>query len=257
MVVPDTLCGMKGAQSVLDIEPLEPENRMLVAMARKAVERGRPDLAVALAWSAVEESVRPAGAHDYQLILRAPGWAHEIVDRSCQAADGEASILAELTSAAAKAPFAVSTATCNLEPSTQPWRLALWRELNSGLRNQGIVAFAGAYEALGMRFKSWSEVVLAQELARRDIPMMAGPAYLWHGQLREPDFIVFLGGRAFVIEVHGEPWHPAGRTAIDFQRNLIYRLAGLEVLTFDAAEVRADPARVVHLIGDLARSAAA
>jgi hypothetical protein len=127
------------------------------------------------------------------------------------------------------------------------------RAARACIRNQASVVGIGSFAAFGLRFRSWSEVVFARELRERDLPFMALPAYHWHERVREPDFVVFVDGLPYAVEIHGEPYHPSGRTALDYERDLIYRLAGVEVVVLDASRVRRAPAEAVDLLLSVAR----
>jgi hypothetical protein len=108
-----------------------------------------------------------------------------------------------------------------------------------------------ACEWNSLRFRSHSEVAIAQALDR------AGALFLPNcrarlgpppgRQNREADFLVCHAGRWGILEVDGEPFHPAARAAEDHARDRLFRLEGISVVEhFDAGECRQDPDGVVR-----------
>lgn len=108
-----------------------------------------------------------------------------------------------------------------------------------------------ACEWNGLRFRSHSEVCIAQALDR------VGALFLPNCRARlgappdrenrEADFLVCYNGRWGILEVDGEPFHPASRAAEDHERDRLFRLQGVPVVEhFDATECRQDPDGVVR-----------
>jgi hypothetical protein len=119
-----------------------------------------------------------------------------------------------------------------------------------GVHNQA-PGESAACEWNGLRFRSHSEVCIAQALDR------AGALFLPNCRARlgappdrenrEADFLVCYNGRWGILEVDGEPFHPASRAAEDHERDRLFRLQGVPVVEhFDAVECRRDPDGVVE-----------
>jgi len=134
-----------------------------------------------------------------------------------------------------------------LVPET--WREDFKASLGRGAVNQGNIPGvpAAPYESDdGLRYRSKSEMKLADELKRRAILYMPLPVAVISAKARrEPDFVLFHKGRVGIIEVHGAPWHPASRSAEDHARALPFRMQNIEVLDVDAAEAFNHPDLVV------------
>jgi len=130
------------------------------------------------------------------------------------------------------------------------WRTRLLeRARGEGVDNQA-VGFAPARVWQGLRFRSESELRIAQALDR------AGVLYLPNckarlgaagaRQNREADFLVCFEGRWGILEVDGEPFHPPSRTAQDHERDRLFRTHGILVVEhFDARECYGDAGGVV------------
>ena len=223
------------------------EARLLSALARRAVGANEIELAMTLPWSSLADLVPGGTSTSWRALVMVPFWAHRGLPAGASAA---ATRCAEDLFIAGRPVTEVELLP---EVVVANWRREADAAARRALGNQATIAGMGCYADGGLRFRSWSEVVFARELRRRDLPFMALPAYEWHGQQREPDFIVVLEGRPYAVEIHGAPYHPSGRTALDYERDLIYRLAGIEVIVLDASRVRADPAAAVDLLFDIAR----
>jgi hypothetical protein len=131
-----------------------------------------------------------------------------------------------------------------------------WRgKLLEAARGDGVHNQAGGNGAAhmwhGLRFRSHSEVTIAKALDRAGVMYLAnclarlGPPP--HRFTREADFLVCCDGRWGILEVDGEPFHPASRAAEDHERDRSFRLQGVPVVEhFDAGECRRDPDGVVR-----------
>jgi hypothetical protein len=102
----------------------------------------------------------------------------------------------------------------------------------------------------GLRFRSRSEMIIAQALDRAGVMYLAnclarlGPPP--DRLTREADFLVCHDGRWGILEVDGEPFHPASRAAEDHERDRSFRLQGVSAVEhFDAGECRRDADGVV------------
>ena len=103
----------------------------------------------------------------------------------------------------------------------------------------------------GLRFRSRSEMIIAQALDRAGVMYLAnclarlGPPP--DRLTREADFLVCCDGRWGILEVDGEPFHPATRAAEDHERDRLFRLQGVSAVEhFDAGECRRDADGVVR-----------
>jgi hypothetical protein len=131
------------------------------------------------------------------------------------------------------------------------WR----RRLLNAARGEGVDNQAGGNGAAhvwnGLRFRSRSEVAIAEALDRAGVlflpncrARLGAPP---QRENREADFLVCHHGRWGILEVDGEPFHPASRAAEDHARDRVFRLEGISVVEhFDAEECRHSPDDVVH-----------
>lgn len=63
----------------------------------------------------------------------------------------------------------------------------------------------------------------------------------------EVDFLVVHGGRVGILEVDGEPYHPAERSAIEHRRDRAFKHVGIHTVErFDASECFETPIAVVE-----------
>jgi hypothetical protein len=111
--------------------------------------------------------------------------------------------------------------------------------------NQGTLVTVGGERYNGLRFRSYSEIVIAKELDSRGVLYFPLPAASRRGVRREPDFLIVAKGRVGILEVHGEPYHPATRAAEDHKRSLFFEESGIFVKVFDAKECRTNPKTVI------------
>jgi hypothetical protein len=102
----------------------------------------------------------------------------------------------------------------------------------------------------GMRFRSYSEQVIAEALDRANLDFQPN-CLLRSGDVAddrqniEPDFVVYAHGRIGVLEVDGEPWHPPENAASEHERDRRLRGKGWIVERFDSEECRDFPDQVV------------
>lgn len=222
------------------------EARILSALSRRAANVKALELALTLPWCSLADLVPAQGPGGWRALISVPYWAH----RGLPA--GAARAATRCAEGLIIAGRQVTEVELLPEVPRDGWRRDADTHARGVVGNQARVVGTACYAEAGLRFRSWSEVVFARELRRRDLPFLALPAYHWHGTLREPDFLVLVGGRPYAVEIHGEPYHPSGRTALDYERDLIYRLAGVEVVVLDASRVRDDPAAALELVLSIA-----
>lgn len=113
--------------------------------------------------------------------------------------------------------------------------------------NQGI---GGNVQWKNFHFRSCSEAKIAMELDRRGVLFLPNSKVcLTHSHARkilEPDFLVCYKGKWGILEVDGEPWHPASRAVHDHKRDRLFKAQGiLTVEHFDASECYQEKERVV------------
>lgn len=142
-----------------------------------------------------------------------------------------------------------------LVPLDPGWRAEL-QEIarGGGVHNQG-VEFPGAEIRpplvwANLRFRSQSEVRIAQELDRRGVMYL--PNCLARLNVdgrrgnREPDFLICHDGKWGVLEVDGAPFHPAARAAQEYERDRLFKSHGIRVVErFDASRCYQSPEAVV------------
>jgi len=102
-----------------------------------------------------------------------------------------------------------------------------------------------------LRFRSESEVKIAQALDQVGVLFLPNcKARLGSAERREnreADFLVCFKGRWGILEVDGEPFHPASRTVEDHERDRLFRLQGISVVEhFDASDCFNNPKAVVQ-----------
>jgi hypothetical protein len=116
---------------------------------------------------------------------------------------------------------------------TEHWReelLALLR--GDTITNQGLPG--GSQRAIlswnGLRFRSQTEIRIAQELDRRKVlflPNCLARLGLRERQNREADFLICAEGKWGILEVDGDLAHPPTRTAEDHERDRLFQTHGI------------------------------
>ena len=117
-----------------------------------------------------------------------------------------------------------------------------------GVHNQGLDA---SKTWNNLRFRSVSEMRIAEALDRTGVlflPNCLARLTTSEGRKnREADFLVCFNGKWGILEVDGEPFHPATRTVEAHKRDRFFRSYGIQVVEhFDATECYNDPDRVVR-----------
>ncbi|MEX1140726.1 MAG: hypothetical protein WEB79_00230 [Thermoleophilaceae bacterium] len=134
-------------------------------------------------------------------------------------------------------------------PNSADWRNELLAVLEGRDVDNQAIGFKATKTYEGLRFRSESEVRIAQALDR------AGVMYVPNCRSRigsvsrrrncEADFLVMLEGRWGVLEVDGEQWH-AGLASRDHERDRPFHFHGAhKVQRFDAGECFENPDGVV------------
>jgi hypothetical protein len=91
-----------------------------------------------------------------------------------------------------------------------------------------------------LHFRSQSEIRIAEAFDRAGIlffPNCRGRVGSATRENREADFLVCHDGKWGILEVDGEPFHPASRTVEDHARDRVFREHGILLVEhFDATE---------------------
>lgn len=119
-----------------------------------------------------------------------------------------------------------------------------------------------AVEWEGLKFRSKSELRIAQALDRARVmylPNCRGRIGGKDGRRTiERDFLVILNGRCGILEVDGEPYHPAARSAIEHERDRLFKTHGVTLVErYDAKRCYRDPDHVVAEFLELMKRQAA
>jgi hypothetical protein len=101
------------------------------------------------------------------------------------------------------------------------------------------------------KFRSATEIKIAEALDRAGVlffPLPKARVVTESGRMNvEPDFVVCHEGRWGILEVDGEPFHPAERSAIEHDRDRLFRRHGVVcVERFDAKRCYANPDKTVE-----------
>jgi hypothetical protein len=92
----------------------------------------------------------------------------------------------------------------------------------------------------GLRFRSQTEVRIAQQLDRRKViffPNCKARLGFRERENREPDFLVCYEGKWGILEVDGGDTHPPSRAAEDHERDRLFKQHGIILVEhFDASE---------------------
>ncbi len=138
-------------------------------------------------------------------------------------------------------------ALLDLDPGWRTELLEIAR--GKGVRNQATGRMPlRTWKNLG--FRSASEVRIAEALDRAGVlflPNCRARLSSSNGQLnREADFLVCVDGRWGILEVDGEPFHPASRTVEDHSWDRLFKAHGIRIVEhFDASDCYEDPDGVV------------
>ena len=135
-------------------------------------------------------------------------------------------------------------------PNSADWRNELLAILDGRDVDNQAIGFKATKTYKGLRFRSESEIRIAQALDR------AGVMYVPNCRARigsterrrncEADFLVMLDGKWGVLEVDGEQWH-AGLASRDHERDRPFHFHGAhKVQRFDAGECFENPDGVVR-----------
>lgn len=134
----------------------------------------------------------------------------------------------------------VEGALAMVEGHPPDWRNELLALLDGKDVDNQAVGFKATRTYEGLRFRSESEVRVAQALDRAGVMYMpncrARIGSLDRRRNIEADFVVMVGGKWGVLEVDGEQWH-VGHAARDHERDRPFHFHGAKIVQrFDAGE---------------------
>lgn len=146
--------------------------------------------------------------------------------------------------------FTTNVELTDIDPDWRNELLAIAR--GRGVTNQG-VAINGRplHTWRNLRFRSKSEVRIAEALEQSNVMFLPNcmarlgvtPDYRVN---READFLVVHKGKLGILEVHGEPFHPARRAAEDHERSRLFKQHGVRLVeVYDANRCYEMPSDVV------------
>jgi hypothetical protein len=236
---------------IADLDDQAYFEKFLDAAARSLAQKGHPDLGAALLECELAQVEQlPDSVHDWGVVLDGG-----VIFRLLVPEEVYDTLSSEPSREILRSIFADFVGPwrgecqivlqIRLDEVEQGWREAAYAALGNSERNQGNLVSQGSKVYHGLRYRSNTEIMLAQELDERGILFFPLPAASRHGVIREPDFVIVDEGRVGIIEIHGEPWHPATRTAQDHARNRFFELSGIHVQVYDANHVRENTKGVV------------
>lgn len=130
-----------------------------------------------------------------------------------------------------------------------------WRnELLEIARGKGVSNQAGSKATTTLNwknfgFRSSSEIEIAKALDEAGVlflPNCKARLGIESRTNKEPDFLVCHKGKWGILEVDGEPFHPASRTVADHERDRLFKLHGITVAEhYDATRCYNEPDIVV------------
>jgi hypothetical protein len=136
-----------------------------------------------------------------------------------------------------------------MDPSPGDWRAEMLAVLDGNAVDNQAVGFRATRSWQALRFRSESEVRIAQALDRAHVAFLPNCRGRVGGRDEtrrnlEADFIVFDGGKWGVLEVDGSEWHTSA--AKDHKRDRPFRRHGAAAVErFDAGECFENPDGVV------------
>lgn len=128
-----------------------------------------------------------------------------------------------------------------------------WKDnLRSVLRgekvvNQGVLVSPAPHEYEGLYFRSKTEIQISKALDKAQVVYFPLPVACYNRKHREPDFLVVSrSGKWDILEVQGEPYHPASTATRDHERARAFKRFGIPVEFYDADRCYSDPDGVVR-----------
>lgn len=234
------------------VDPVIDEDRVLASMARFMIEGDERDEARMLLACSLEATVWDDdwGNEHVDFTFTGPRRVYDLLrDRRTNAYGVfhralEAVVPPDMSMANMQARVQL------VDAKPENWRDELLALLDGRDVDNQAVGFKASKTYEGLRFRSESEVRIAQALDR------AGAMYLPNCKARvgsrerrrnsEADFLICAHGRWGIIEVDGGQWHPPQRAAQDHERDRPFKRHGVAVVErFDAGECFERPDAVV------------
>lgn len=231
--------------------------QLLASAVQYLIEGHETDTAELLLFCTVEEigvyrySYGSSESTQVDLSLRGPRAACDAID------DSYSSVSSQVSKAfSAVLPFGVylsNIATrANVYAPDASWR----HDLLELIKGRGVTNQASGAESTrlwqGFKFRSATEIKMAEALDRAGVLFFPLPkARVAPADNRrmnvEPDFVICDEGRWGVLEVDGEPFHPPQRSAIEHDRDRIFKRHGVGfVERFDAKRCYEQPDKTVE-----------
>jgi hypothetical protein len=114
--------------------------------------------------------------------------------------------------------------------------------------NMSRLKSAGTIQHDGLLFRSRTESKIYDELKKRRVLFFPNPTAILGGKdlKREPDFLVCSEGKWGILEVMGEPYHPAATAMQDHDRARLFNDYRITIIQFyESQRCFEDPAAVV------------
>lgn len=141
--------------------------------------------------------------------------------------------------------------TCHLERSCPSGNSPYQHSYDSAkVSNQAVFTFQDGQKLAykNLYFRSRTEITVFDALIRKGLLVFPLPVAVM-GQsehYREPDFVVCHNGKAGILEIHGEKWHPPETAAREHERRRQFNRMGVSVYeVFSANRCLEDPDGVV------------
>jgi len=136
-------------------------------------------------------------------------------------------------------------------PPFEGWRTEYLAEIRGDRQpsNQAVVAsHPPAFIWNGLRFRSKTEMVLAQAFSRNGVLYFPLAAAVSSQRKLEPDFLVCSReGKWGILEIHGSDFHPPETAAQEHERGRWFKERGVRLFeVYDARECYEDPDGVVE-----------
>ena len=181
--------------------------------------------------------------------LTGPRTAYEIISQSTHSVRNsiERAVEAVLPEEYYVKHLTASAELIDIDPDWREELLEIAR--GKGVHNQAVTA-RNVRIWKNLRFRSASEIKIAHALDRAGVlffPNCLGRLGSMKNRItKEPDFLVCANGRWGILEVDGEPFHPASRAAQDHARDRLFREQGVRLFEhFDATECYERPGEIV------------
>jgi hypothetical protein len=150
-------------------------------------------------------------------------------------------------------PVFIRFIACGLERVQAPpnWRADLQNLIASLTANQALFTYreSGKIVYQRLNFRSKTEIRIYDKLISRGLLVFPLPVAVMGvgGRYKEPDFLVLRNGKAGILEIHGDKWHPPETAASEHERRREFTRLGIAVYEiFDSKRCWEDPSGVVE-----------